>query len=721
MKNSDHGYTKITPLAESNVRSLLIVLILVSSKLVSFGQCYEVEIEKTANSHPEVCRIAGSTVYGKKVLEFKPSKPGQSLDIFKETDKIEWHKFNYLVVDVIQKAEYSGIIYIDFYKKGGVAERSIVQQGGQESKAQITPKIGILPNLRTQVVFPLSYLDGQNIFLERSPRQLKGTVLGRRLEKEDIGLVRLRIDPVSPPHFKAHVEIASIRLTTELPPPLPKTVAVVDEFGQWREKNWPGKVTSEKDLTRKLKRLLSESEGNEFPDEWSRFGGFKRLRFNATGFFRTHHDGKRWWLVDPEGYAFVSAGVTCIRPTISGPVGGIEDLFKWIPSHTDSKFKLAVSERNQVKVVDFFQTNWIRVFGDTWKSQWGILTKNLLKKYRINTIANWSDLELAKGAAIPYTIPLNNFPSTPTKLFRDFPDVFNPLYRDHSTQFARQLEPFKGDPYLIGYFLSNEPHWAFGEHFIAFEMFGTAQQSHSKTNFAMWLLNKYGSLDAFNKAWQMDLTDIEQLTSKTFKEPSEVTKEAMDDMKEFSGVLVDQYISIVCEEVKKVDPHHLNLGLRYAWISSELCYRAGAYFDVFSINGYNFPGPPETAEIARRSGKPIMIGEYHFGSTDKGLPASGIQGAVNQKARGVAYRHYLENGFARPEIVGLHYFQWNDQPIMGRFDGENYNIGLFDICNQPYEEVLNAGKQSHERMYKVATGETKPYSKVIEKVLPLFY
>ena len=94
-----------------------------------------------------------------------------------------------------------------------------------------------------------------------------------------------------------------------------------------------------------------------------------------------------------------------------------------------------------------------------------------------------------------------------------------------------------------------------------------------------------------------------------------------------------------------------------------------------SINGYSYPGPPETAEIARRSGKPVLIGEYHFGATDRGLPSTGIQGAENQQARGEAYRYYLEQGFARPEVIGIHYFQWMDQPVFGRFEVKITTLG----------------------------------------------
>jgi hypothetical protein len=43
--------------------------------------------------------------------------------------------------------------------------------------------------------------------------------------------------------------------------------------------------------------------------ELDRFGGWKGKKLKASGFFRTEHDGNRWWLVTPEGNAFISFGV----------------------------------------------------------------------------------------------------------------------------------------------------------------------------------------------------------------------------------------------------------------------------------------------------------------------------------------------------------------------------------------------------------------------------
>jgi len=52
------------------------------------------------------------------------------------------------------------------------------------------------------------------------------------------------------------------------------------------------------------------------------------LKFEATGFFKAHHDGKRWWLVAPDGYAFWSSGLDCVRPDTDANIEGLEDALR---------------------------------------------------------------------------------------------------------------------------------------------------------------------------------------------------------------------------------------------------------------------------------------------------------------------------------------------------------------------------------------------------------
>src|SRR5690606_25369198 len=126
-------------------------------------------------------------------------------------------------------------------------------------------------------------------------------------------------------------------------------------------------------------------------------------------------------------------------------------------------------------------------------------------------------------------------------------------------------------------------------------------------------------------------------------------------------------------------------------------------------------------EISEKSGKPVMIGEFHHGAVDRALPATGIIGVTNQKDRGRAYRHYIEQGFARPEITGMQYFQWIDQPMYGRMDGENSNIGVVDMNNIPYPELTKAMTITNERIYEIGSGRVEPVEENIKRIPAIHY
>jgi hypothetical protein len=117
---------------------------------------------------------------------------------------------------------------------------------------------------------------------------------------------------------------------------------------------------------------------------------------------------------------------------------------------------------------------------------------------------------------------------------------------------------------------------------------------------------------------------------------------------------------------------------------------------------------------------PVMVGEYHFGALDAGLPASGIGHVKTQADRGKAYRVYLEEAAADPYCVGAHWFTLYDESALGRSDGENYNIGFLDICNRPYQEIGDAAILTHERLYDVAAGAVEPFANAPE-YLPLVF
>jgi len=174
---------------------------------------------------------------------------------------------------------------------------------------------------------------------------------------------------------------------------------------------------------------------------------------------------------------------------------------------------------------------------------------------------------------------------------------------------------------------------------------------------------------------------------------------------------VDRYFGTLSKACRDVDPNHLNLGIRYYTVPPYWALKGMRHFDVFSMNCYKKRLPAGEMEmISSLLDMPILIGEWHFGALDAGLPASGIGHVSSQEERGKAYRVYVEDAAAKPWCVGTHYFILYDQSAVGRFDGENYNIGFLDVCNQPYEPLCTAARLTHERLYQIASGSLQPYA-----------
>lgn len=710
---------------------LLIMFAACRSNKKDVVKIFEFSINTIAKKNDSVCKIEKSDSYGKEVLVYHPAEENESIEISGVDQKVNWSDVKYLICEVYHSLNCNAILSFNFYKKKSADDSGIGQKDNQEVNKKptprISPEIGILPFIKTKIVLPLTYLDGQTVSGERYPGQLTTFILGHRLEPNEIGELRLGLTtPYQSPDIQPEIEIAAIYLTNELPETYTDLdKPVVDKLGQWNYKDWQGKVKNENQLQENMLKLENDVADAQYPEDWSKYGGWKQKQFKATGFFRTQFDGRRWWFVDPDGYAFVCNGIDCITTSMECAVykGKNESFFEWLPKGADTvAFKDAIRKRSETTSFNFYISNLIRVYGSEWRKHWEKITVGIMKKLRINSIANWSDIDFAQRAKRSYLFPLRGFPGTRKLLYRDFPDVFSDEYHENATQYARQLEPFKDDPYLIGYFLSNEPKWAFGSTVYAFdktfnlayEMFATSEPSFTKKTFIAWLKERYkNNLWEFNKEWNLQLADFKELESKIINR-SMLTAVSEKDMKEFSNQMMDKYLKVVCDEVKKVDPNHLNLGMRYAWVSNELLYNTGAYFDVFSLNAYYFT-PPNTSEIYKRVGKPVMIGEFHFGSIDRGLPHPGLKGVANQSARGDAYSYYMEQGFARPEIVGINFFQWLDEPVNGRYDGENFNIGVIDVCNQQYKELAASIKATNERLYKVADGKLKAFNKLVGK------
>jgi len=117
-----------------------------------------------------------------------------------------------------------------------------------------------------------------------------------------------------------------------------------------------------------------------------------------------------------------------------------------------------------------------------------------------------------------------------------------------------------------------------------------------------------------------------------------------------------------------------------------------AYCDVLSFNVYaDLPQHGLDLAALHALDKPVLIGEFAFGSTDRGPFGAGPVAVWNEQQRGEAYAKFIAAAAADPNIVGAHWFDYADQPVTGRLlDGENSHFGLVGITDVPFGGFVEA-------------------------------
>jgi len=625
-------------------------------------------------------------------------------------------KARYFVFRAEALVDHSVVLELCFYTKDA-------------EQCDMRLKFGLLPHFEAQICIDMEWLAAKDLFLERQPGALKMVCLGGRVDRSDLTRVTLE----SARCFQdVTLRIRGAHMTDTKPEAqLLQETKLVDMFGQDKRKSWPGKIDSAATLCTRLAALPGDIA--ELPGWTDVYGGCRDLRLGAgTGFFtKARHDG-RWYLVDPEGFAFFSLGVDCVGARPDSRVDGVEGLCEWLPD-ADSPYagiyspNKARHEKGR-KMFSFEQANLYRAFGADWYTKWQALMPRILRNAGMNTIGNWSDKDLCKVAQMPYVTQLPVFPDTDIHIFRDFPDVLSDEFRANAAACAEALRPIKDDPFLIGYFLRNEPEWAFVDNLIlADEVLFCPARTACKTALIEFLKEAYGDIQALNGAWVLQggarldsfdaLYDLHSALSAPNADPanpvvrkaSAYSSRAMEDMRAFSKILLRAYVEIPTHACRAVDTNHMNLGMRWAWVSHPDLVTGWENFDVFSINCYGADPVPAIDRVVNFGvDLPILIGEFHFGALDGGPTATGLVGVRTQEDRGHAYRFYVEQVAAHPSGVGCHYFQCYDQFALGRFDGENYNIGILDICSQPYPVLTAAMLETGRAVYAITQKQAAP-------------
>ena len=393
----------------------------------------------------------------------------------------------------------------------------------------------------------------------------------------------------------------------------------------------------------------------------SRYGGRKDKKFPATGFFHALKEQGRWWLVDPDGYAFINVGMVNVS---AGP-----------------------SERQKAALG--------KMYGN--QKNWANKTHEWLLENGFNATGAWSDVESIKKTDLQNTKPLaytiiKNFMSDYGKRkggtyqqpgHTGYPDntifVFDPEFETFCDEYAQSLAANRNDKNLFGYFSDNE---------LPFDRLSLDRY-----------LGKKDPEDNGYKAARAWLSEKQVA-------PAAIT----DDIRnEFLGYMAEKYYSVVSRAIRKYDPNHLYLGSRlhsYELKVAPFFKVVGKYVDVIAINYYRVwtPVAADMQNWEAWSGKPFLVTEWYTKGEDSGMPNYSGAGWIvkTQNDRGLFYQGFtlalLESG----NCVGFHWFKYQDNdPADTHADPSNTdaNKGVVNNEYKVYEPLVSKMAELNTNVY----------------------
>ncbi len=276
---------------------------------------------------------------------------------------------------------------------------------------------------------------------------------------------------------------------------------------------------------------------------------------------------------------------------------------------------------------------------------------------------------------------------------------------------AKFVAPHRDEARLVGWFLDNELPW-YGE----FGWFTDPDRSlldlalalpasdPNRAEAVAFLKLHYIDFARFAAQWDCAARSWEDLARGGTARATTRRADAAKDL--WAGRVAERFFKVCTAAVRRHDPNHLILGCRFAGNAPGPVIAACArYCDVVSINRYQKDGhfdAPWWDALYAIAQRPILVTEFSWRATENRSGNRNTLGAdvtvPSQADRAERYRTYVRPMMCLPYILGMHWFQWADEPENGRYDGEDSNYGLVDWRDEPYEELVAAARATHASM-----------------------
>jgi len=338
--------------------------------------------------------------------------------------------------------------------------------------------------------------------------------------KYNIDFSKIDFIRISVRHAIASKTVVFDNVRLEENPPIPEGYleGIVDRFGQYSKRDFPGKISSEAELKALADEEVATLQKEGTMEGRGRFGGWSAgPKLEATGFFRTEKVGDKWALVDPEGFLFFSNGIANVRmanttsftgrdfkdesvryrdPEDVTPEDsrGMVDLskevtetsyiaypfrykmFQELPSY-DSPLANHFSYRREQHIgpfehgetFSFYQANLERRYGEVTPGAhldtWVDITLKRFLNWGFTSFGNWAAVEFYEAERMPYFANgwiIGDFKTVRSGMdyWGPMPDVFDPEFeRRAKVTVGVVAEEVQNSPWCIGVFIDNEKSW----------------------------------------------------------------------------------------------------------------------------------------------------------------------------------------------------------------------------------------------------------------------
>lgn len=438
-----------------------------------------------------------------------------------------------------------------------------------------------------------------------------------------------------------------------------------------------------------------------------RFGGWTGLKFEPTGFFRVEKRD-RWWLVTPDGNAFLSFGINHLYP----------DLWNQDYNREAWKKRLGIQELK----------------GSAFQAALRAWFLKTCQQYGFNSVGVHTSLYISNTPrpALPYMQPIHfvDIPHwRPEIADSNFQDVFSPDFERHCDQLAKKIcLPVRDDPYLLGYAMTDCTLFTEEDCRERPDVIGGARRkarigwprrlrnlgadAPGKQAYVQAMKDLYrGRIKDFNATYGARFKSFDALAAAENWRPGTDLSNANEtrDNIVFLKQVVGKYYQTARDAIRRYDSNHLFVGDKInantdsldTVLSVTSQYTDVVFYQMYARYEVQEPGLDRWSRIVD---KPFINGDSAFTMITDTMPRPYGPIADKLEQRADWTEEFFRKAFARPEFVGWHYCGLIDASQLVARKQDRQHSGLMDGYGNPYPILEEKIKACSSEMYSIARG-----------------